>query len=111
MSAGTPPTGTAELRRRHHAEERRPTAEYDARGDLINEADHRLICRRCRQTWPCDAATLLDRLEALEKALKYLADDVEGINRPSFAAIVTLTKLHSYVDARSLLAAGAPDDH
>lgn len=57
----------------HRPTERRPQQETDARGDVIHEADHRLVCAADRSLWPCPSQQYLDAfaldVERLARAL------------------------------------------
>jgi hypothetical protein len=59
----------SDIRERHVRIERRPEPDIDARGDVVRDADHTLICSSDRRKWPCDAIREADEKDVLQVLL------------------------------------------
>ena len=102
---------------KHTPRFRREKDERDQRGDLIAEADHRVICHSCHVQWPCDPFLAVAALRDAEAAQQRVAELEAALREIVAKAEADLTYEGEFIDyivpfegidrASALLAAGA----
>jgi hypothetical protein len=91
---------------KHTPRFRREKDERDQRGDLIAEADHRVICHSCHVAWPCDPFLAVAALRDAEAAQprwhhspdappEYFCEDCDGLKREAEAAQQRVAELEA----------------